>query len=42
VLVQWDLVTRWLRSRLACDDPGGRRVQVGGGSILEVGDLVVE
>jgi hypothetical protein len=23
VLVQWGRLTRWLRSRLACDDPGG-------------------
>jgi hypothetical protein len=42
VLVQWDRLTRWLRSRLACDDLGGRRVRVGGGSRLKVGSLVVE
>jgi hypothetical protein len=42
VLVEWGISTRWLSSRLACGDPRGRRVRVGGGSILEVGVLVVE
>jgi hypothetical protein len=42
VLVQWDSLTRWLMSRFACDDPGGRRVRVGGGSVFQVGVLVVE
>jgi hypothetical protein len=42
VLVGWGVGTRWLSSRLACDDPWGRRVRVGGGSGLEVGMLVVE
>jgi hypothetical protein len=36
------ILTRWLSIRLACDDPGGRRVRVGDGSRLEVGVLVVE
>jgi hypothetical protein len=35
VLVEWGIFTRWLGSRLACDDPGGRRVRVGGGSEQE-------
>jgi hypothetical protein len=42
VLVEWGVGTRWLSSRLACGDPRGRRVRVGGGSRLEVGVLVVE
>jgi hypothetical protein len=42
VLVEWEVRTRWLRSRLACDGPRGRRVCVGGGSKLEVGVLVEE
>jgi hypothetical protein len=42
VLVEWGVDTRWLSSRLACSDPRGRRVRVGGGSRLEVGVLVVE
>jgi hypothetical protein len=42
VLMQWEVRTRWLSRRLACDDPRGRRVRVGGGSKLEVGLLVVE
>jgi hypothetical protein len=42
VLVEWGIFTRWLGSRLACDDPGGRRVRVGGGSELEVGVLIVK
>jgi hypothetical protein len=42
VLVEWGILTRWLRSRLACDEPGGHRVRVGDGSRLEVGVLVVE
>jgi hypothetical protein len=42
VLVEWGNLTRWLSSRLACDDLGGCRVLVGDGSILEVGVLVVE
>jgi hypothetical protein len=42
VLVEWEVRTRWLGSRLACNGPRGRRVRVGGGSKLEVGVLVVE
>jgi hypothetical protein len=42
VLVEWGINTRWLSSRLACGDPWGRRVRVGGGSRLEVGVLVEE
>jgi hypothetical protein len=42
VLVEWEVHTRWLSSRLACDGPRGRRVRVGGGSKLKVGVLVVE
>jgi uncharacterized protein YndB with AHSA1/START domain len=42
VLMQWDHLKRWLKSRLTCDGPGGRRVRVGGGSRLEVGDLAIE
>jgi hypothetical protein len=42
VLMERDVSTRWLSSRLACDGPWGRRVRVGGGSRLEVGVLVVE
>jgi hypothetical protein len=41
VLMEWEVLTRWLNSRLACDGPRGRRVRVGGGSELEVGVLVV-
>jgi hypothetical protein len=32
VLMEWGVSTRWLSSRLACDGPRGRRVQVGDGS----------
>jgi hypothetical protein len=42
VLMEWEVRTRWLHSRLACDGPRGRRVRVGGRSELEVGVLVVE
>jgi hypothetical protein len=42
VLMEWDVSTRWLNSRLACDGPWGRRVRIGGGSGLEVDVLVVE
>jgi hypothetical protein len=42
VLVERDVSTRWLSSRLACDGTWGRRVRVGGRSRLEVGVLVVE
>jgi hypothetical protein len=35
-------LTRWLMSRLACDDPWRCRVRVGCGSKLGVGVLVVE
>jgi hypothetical protein len=42
VLTEWEVRTRWLSSRLACNGPQGRRVRVGGGSKLEVGVLVVE
>jgi hypothetical protein len=42
VLMEWEVRTRWLSSRLACDGPRGRRIRVGGGSKLEVGVLVVE
>jgi hypothetical protein len=42
VLVDWGVDTRWLSSRLAFNDPRGRRVRVGGGSRLEVGVLVVK
>jgi hypothetical protein len=42
VLMEWEIHTRWLSSRLACDGPRGRRVRVGGGSKLEVSVLVVE
>jgi hypothetical protein len=42
VLVEWGINTQWLSSRLACGDPWGRRVRVGGGSGLEVGVSVVE
>jgi hypothetical protein len=42
VHMEWGIFTRWLSSRLACNDPGGRRVRVGGRSRLEVGILVVE
>jgi hypothetical protein len=42
VLVEWGVSTRWLNSRLACDGPRGRRVQVGVGSQLKVGVLVVK
>jgi hypothetical protein len=42
VLVEWDSLKRWLKSRLACNDPGGRQVRVGGGSILKVDVFVVE
>jgi hypothetical protein len=42
VLVKSGNPTRWLRSRLARGDPGGLRVRVGGGSVLEVGVLVLE
>jgi hypothetical protein len=41
-LVEWGDLTRWLWSHLSCDDLGGCRVRVGGGSALEVGMLVVE
>jgi hypothetical protein len=40
--MEWEVRTRWLSSRLACDGPWGRRVRVGGGSKLEVGVLVVK
>jgi hypothetical protein len=42
VLVEWGVGTRWLSSRLACGDPWGRRVRVGGRFGLGVGVLVVE
>jgi hypothetical protein len=42
VLVERDISTRWLSSRLACNGPWGRRRRVGYGSGLEVGVLVVE
>jgi hypothetical protein len=42
VFVEWVINTRWLSSRLACGDPWGRRVRVGGGSELEVIVLIVE
>jgi hypothetical protein len=42
VLMEWDVSTRWLGSRFACDIPQGRRVRVGGGSELEVSMLIVE
>jgi hypothetical protein len=42
VLMEWDVSTQWLGSRLACNDPRGRRVQVGDGSGLEAGVLIVE
>jgi hypothetical protein len=42
VFVQWGCLTRWLRSRLASNEQGRRRVRVGGGSKLDVGVLVVE
>jgi hypothetical protein len=42
VLKEWEVRTRWLSSRIACDGPRGRRVRVGGGSKLEVDVLVVE
>jgi hypothetical protein len=42
VLKEWEVYTRWLSSRLACDGPRGRRVRVGCGSQLEVSELVVE
>jgi hypothetical protein len=42
VLVEWEIRTRWLSSRLACDGPRGRRVRVGVRSKLEVGVLVEE
>jgi hypothetical protein len=40
VLVEWEICTQWLSSRLACHGPRGRRVRVGVGSKLEVGVLV--
>jgi hypothetical protein len=40
--MEWDVSTRWLSNRLACDCPRGRRVRVGGGSGLKVGVLIVE
>jgi hypothetical protein len=42
VLMEWDISTRWLSIRLACDGPWGCRVRVGGISGLEVGVLIVE
>jgi hypothetical protein len=42
VLMEWGNLTRWLRSRLACDDSGGHQVRVGDGSTLKVSVLVVE
>jgi hypothetical protein len=42
LLMEWEVRTRWLNSRLACDGPQGCRVRVGGGSKLEVGVLVEE
>jgi hypothetical protein len=42
VLVEWEVRTQWLSSRLTCDGPRGRRVRVGVGSKLEVGVLAVE
>jgi hypothetical protein len=42
VIMEWEVHTRWLYSRLACDGPRGCRVRVGSGSELEVGALVVE
>jgi hypothetical protein len=42
VLMEWEVRTRWLNSRLACDGPRGRRVRVGGRSEVEVSVLVVE
>jgi hypothetical protein len=42
VLVEWGVHTRWLDSRLACDDPRRRRVRVGVGSKLKVDVLIVK
>jgi hypothetical protein len=35
VLMEWGGRTQWLDSRLACDGPWRRRVQVGGGSMKD-------
>jgi hypothetical protein len=42
VLMEWEVRTRWLDGRLACNGPRGCRVRVGGRSELEVDVLVVE